>query len=63
MRVMYTLETITLQPFDVVHSVFFLFFFFCWFVCCFFFLTYPITLLALSGATTLKLIIRARYDY
>ena len=28
MRVMYTLETITLQPFDVVHSVFFLFFFF-----------------------------------
>lgn len=26
MRVMYTLETITLQPFDVVHSVFFLFF-------------------------------------
>ena len=62
MRVMYTLETITLQPFDVVHSVFFLFF--CWFVCCcFFFLTYPSTLLALSGVTTLKLIIRARYDY
>lgn len=28
MRVMYTLETITLQPFDVVHSVFFSFFFF-----------------------------------
>ena len=62
MRVMYTLETITLQPFDVVHSVFFLFFFLL--VCLlFFFLTYPITLLALSGATTLKLIIRARYDY
>ena len=60
MRVMYTLETITLQPFDVVHSVFFLFFF-CWLF--FFFFTYPITLLALSGVTTLKLIIRARYDY
>ena len=28
MRVLYTLETITLQPFDVVHSVFFSFFFF-----------------------------------
>ena len=62
MRVMYTLETITLQPFDVVHSVFFFFFFLL--VCLlFFFLTYPITLLALSGVTTLKLIIRARYDY
>lgn len=61
MRVMYTLETITLQPFDVVHSVFFFFFLL---VCLlFFFLTYPITLLALSGVTTLKLIIRARYDY
>lgn len=61
MRVMYALETITLQPFDVVHSVFFLFFFLL--VCLlFFFLTYPITLLALSGVTTLKLIIRARYD-
>lgn len=60
MRVMYTLETITLQPFDVVHSVFFLFFFVGLFVV--FFLTYPITLLALSGVTTLKLIIRARYD-
>ena len=61
MRVMYTLETITLQPFDVVHSVFFSFFFLL--VCLlFFFLTYPITLLALSGVTTLKLIIRARYD-
>ena len=60
MRVMYTLETITLQPFDVVHSVFFFFFLL---VCLlFFFLTYPITLLALSGVTTLKLIIRARYD-
>ena len=60
MRVMYTLETITLQPFDVVHSVFFLFFLL---VCLlFFFLTYPITLLALSGVTTLKLIIRARYN-
>lgn len=63
MRVMYTLETITLQPFDVVHSVFFLFFFFLLVCLLFFFLTYPITLLALSGATTLKLIIRARYDY
>lgn len=62
MRVMYTLETITLQPFDVVHSVFFFFLFLL--VCLlFFFLTYPITLLALSGVTTLKLIIRARYDY
>lgn len=60
MRVMYTLETITLQPFDVVHSFFFFFFLL---VCLlFFFLTYPITLLALSGVTTLKLIIRARYD-
>ena len=61
MRVMYTLQTITLQPFDVVHSVFFSFFFVGLFVV-FFFLTYPITLLALSGVTTLKLIIRARYD-
>ena len=62
MRVVYTLETITLQPFDVVHSVFFLFFFFVGLFVVFF-LTYPITLLALSGVTTLKLIIRARYDY
>lgn len=58
---MYTLETITLQPFDVVHSVFF--FFFVGLFVVFFFLTYPSTLLALSGVTTLKLIIRARYDY
>ena len=63
MRVMYTLETITLQPFDVVHSVFFLFFFFVGLFVVVFFLSYSITLLALSGVTTLKLIIRARYDY
>lgn len=37
MRVMYTLETITLQPFDVVHSVFFLFFLL---VCLLFFFSY-----------------------
>lgn len=39
MRVMYTLETITLQPFDVVHSVFFLSFFFL-LVCLLFFFSY-----------------------
>lgn len=38
MRVMYTLETITLQPFDVVHSVFFSFFFVGLFVVFFFLL-------------------------
>ena len=38
MRVMYTLETITLQPFDVVHSVFFFFLFLL--VCLLFFFSY-----------------------